>query len=157
MVLRQRRELPTREEIPMVSLSPFLAFDGTCEEAFGLYRSVFGGEFEGVNRYSEMPPDAGVAPEDAEKIMYIALPLGEGQVLRGSDRPPGAGQTTFGNSVSIMVTPGSADEGRRIFDALAAGGQVTMPYERQFWGDDYGQLVDRFGINWQVDYRPSEG
>jgi PhnB protein len=141
----------------MVSINPYLAFDGTCEKAFELYRSVFGGEFDGINRYSEMPPDAGVAPEDADKIMHVSLSSGDGFVLMGSDRPPGQGQTTFGDSVSVMVSPDSAEEGRRIFDALSTGGQVTMPYERQFWGDDYGQLTDRFGINWQVNYHPPEG
>ena len=140
----------------MVSVNPYLAFDGTCEEAFEFYRSVFGGEFDSVSRYAEMPPDSGVAPEDADKIMHISLPLGDGQRLMGSDRPPGQGQTTLGDSVSVMVVPGSSEEGRRIFEALAVGGQVTMPYERQFWGDDYGQLTDRFGINWQVDYGPQK-
>jgi PhnB protein len=140
----------------MVSAIPYLAFDGTCEEAFEFYRAVFGGEFSGINRYSEMPPDAGVPPEDADKIMHMALPLGDGFELMGSDRPPGQGQTTFGDSVSIMLSPSSSEEGRRIFEALAAGGQVPMPYERQFWGDDYGQLTDRFGINWQVNHHPPE-
>jgi PhnB protein len=140
----------------MVSVNPYLAFDGACEEAFEFYRSVFGGEFSNVSRYAEMPPDAGVPAEYADKIMHMALPLGDGFELMGSDRPPGWVPTTFGDSVSIMVSPGSAEEGRRLFDALAAGGQVTMPYERQFWGDDYGQLTDRFGINWQVDFHPPE-
>jgi len=141
----------------MPTLNPYLGFDGTCEEAFELYRSVLGGEFEGVNRYAEMPPDAGIAADDGDKIMHISLRLGSGQTLMGADRPPGVAPATYGDSVAIMVSPDSAEEGRRIFDALSVGGQVTMPYERQFWGDDYGQLIDRFGVHWQVDYRPSEG
>ena len=140
----------------MPSVNPYLGFDGTCEEAFEFSRAVFGGEVAGISRYSEMPPEAGVAPEDGDKIMHVSLPLGDGQALMGSDRPPGMGQTTLGDSVSISVSPESAEEGRRIFESLSAGGQVTMPYERQFWGDDYGQLVDRFGIHWMVDYRPPE-
>jgi PhnB protein len=140
----------------MPSVNPYLGFDGTCEAAFEFYRSVFGGEFLNVSRYSEMPPDAGVASEDGDKIMHISLPLGDGQAIMGSDRPPGMGQTTFGDSVAITISPDSPEEGRRIFEALSVGGQVTMPYERQFWGDDYGQLTDRFGIHWQVDYHPPE-
>ena len=140
----------------MPRVSPYLGFDGDCEEAFEFYRSVFGGEFSGVSRYAEMPPDSGVAPEDAAKIMHISLPIGEGQAIMGSDRLPGMGSTTFGDSVAISIFPESSEEGRRIFDALSAGGQVTMPYERQFWGDDYGGCKDRFGINWMVDYTPPQ-
>jgi PhnB protein len=139
----------------MTSLSPYLGFDGDCEAAFELYRSVFGGEFDGVNRYSEMPPDSPAAPEDADKIMHIALSFGKGQRLMGSDRPSGMGTTTHGNSVAISVFPDSSEEGRRIFEALSAGGKVTMPYERQFWGDDYGMCTDRYGIDWMVDYTPT--
>ncbi len=144
----------------MTSVSPYLGFDGNCEEAFEFYRSVFGGEFDGVSRYSEMPPDAATSPDaanspaDGDKIMHIALSIGNGQAIMGSDRPPGMGSTTFGDSVAISIFPDSSEEGRRIFDALSAGGRVTMPYERQFWGDDYGMLTDRFGINWMVDYTP---
>ena len=140
----------------MPTVNPYLGFDGDCEEAFGFYRSVFGGEFEAINRYSEMPPDAQATGSDADKIMHISLPLGDGQALMGSDRPAGMGTTTFGDSVAISVSPDSADEGRRIFGALAAGGHVVMPYERQFWGADYGMCRDRFGINWMVNYQPPE-
>jgi len=140
----------------MTSVNPYLGFDGDCEAAFELYRSVFGGEFEAVNRYSEMPPDAQVSSVDADKIMHISLPLADGQALMGSDRPPGMGGTTFGDSVAISVSPDSAEDSRRIFEALAAGGQVSMPYERQFWGADYGMCTDRFGINWMVNYTPTE-
>ena len=140
----------------MTSLHPYLGFDGDCEEAFEFYRSVFGGEFSDINRFSEMPPDAPSSPEDADKIMHVSLPLADGQVLMGSDRPASMGTTTFGDSVAISVSPDSADEGRRIFGALAAGGQVVMPYERQFWGADYGMCRDRYGINWMVNYAPTE-
>jgi PhnB protein len=140
---------------PMATLSPYLGFDGDCEEAFEFYRSIFGGELQ-INRYSEMPPDSGIGPEQSNKIMHVSLPLGDGQTLMGSDRPPGSGSTTFGDSIAVMVAPSSSEEGRRIFEALAAGGSVTMPYEMQFWGDEFGQLVDRFGINWMVDYGPPQ-
>ena len=78
----------------MTSVNPYLGCDGDCEAAFEFYRSVFGGEFEAVNRYSEMPPDAQVGSVDADKIMHISLPLADGQALMGSDRPPGMGSVT---------------------------------------------------------------
>jgi PhnB protein len=140
----------------MLTANPYLYFDGNCEEAFERYRSIFGGELQ-VSRYSEMPPGTPVDPSAADLIMHVSLPLGDGQALMGSDRPPDMGTTTFGDSVAISVSPGSTHDGRRIFEALAEGGQVLMPYERQFWGADYGMCRDRFGINWAVNFDPNAG
>ena len=139
----------------MPTVTPYLNFDGDCEEAFEFYRSVLGGDFLDVSRYSEMPPDVPTSPDSAEKIMHIALRLEDGQAIMGADRPPGLGQTTSGDSVSVSIAPDSAEDGRRIFEGLSAGGQVTMPYERQFWGADFGMCTDRFGIDWMVNYDAS--
>ena len=100
-----------------------------------------------------MPPDSGVPAEHGHLVMHVSLPIGDGQAIMGSDRMPGMGSTTFGDSVAISVGVDSSDEGRRIFEALAEGGSVTVPFEHQFWGDDYGACKDRFGINWMVDHR----
>lgn len=137
----------------MASINPYLGFDGNCREAFDFYKSVFGGEFADVSPFSDAPD---TPAEDADKLMHISLPIGEGQVLMGSDRPSGMGSTEFGDSVSLSIAPDSADEGHRIFDALAQGGQVTMPYERQFWGADFGMCQDKFGHNWMVNYQAEE-
>ncbi len=141
----------------MLSVNPYLVFDGRCREAFDFYRSVFGGEFADVSPFSEMPPDAmpgGVPAEDADRLMHISLPLGDGQVLMGSDRPSSMGGADFGDAVSISVGLEDADEGRRIFEALAESGKVTMPYSPQFWGAHFGSCADRFGINWMVNAAP---
>ena len=140
----------------MSFVNPYLTFDGNCEEAFEFYRSVFGGEFADVSRYSEAPPGTPGAEANADKLMHIALPLGEGQMLMGADRPSEMGPGTFGNSVAVSVNPDKEEEGHRIFEGLSAGGQVAMPYERQFWGADFGMLVDKFGIHWMVNYLPEE-
>ena len=140
----------------MLTANPYLSFDGNCEEAFERYRSIFGGELA-ISRYSEMPPDTPVDASAGDQIMHVSLALGDGQALMGSDRPPGMGSTTFGDSVAISISPDSADDGRRIFEALADGGMVLMPYEHQFWGADYGMCRDRFGINWMVNYDSSAG
>jgi PhnB protein len=139
----------------MPGVNPYLTFDGNCMEAFTYYRSVFGGEFEDLSPFSDMPPDVPSSPEDADKLMHVSLPLGEGQVLMGSDRPSTMGAGTFGNNVAISIAPETSAEGRRVFEALADGGEVIMPYEQQFWGADYGMCTDRFGIHWMVNYTPS--
>ena len=140
----------------MSSINPYLTFDGNCEEAFEFYRSVFGGEFADLARFSEAPPGTPGAETNADKLMHIALPVGDGQVLMGSDRPSEMGSGTFGDSVAVSIAPDDADQGHRLFEGLATGGQVTMPYERQFWGADFGMCTDKFGIHWMVNYLPEE-
>lgn len=140
----------------MPGINPYLAFDGNCEEAFDFYRSVFGGEFSDINRFSDAPSDSPGSGEDADKIMHVSLPLGDGQVLMGSDRPSHMGPGTFGDSVAVSIAPDDAESGRRIFESLATGGQVTMPYERQFWGADFGMCTDKYGIHWMVNYAPTD-
>ncbi|MGD8486178.1 MAG: VOC family protein [Chloroflexota bacterium] len=142
----------------MATINPYLTFDGNCEEAFDFYRSVFGGDFDMMQRFSEAPPEMPVASEDANKVMHVSLPLGDGQVLMGSDQPSERGPLAAGSSISLHIGVDSAEEGRRLFEALAAGGTVVMPYEPQFWGSDYGMCADRFGTVWAIDYaHPQEG
>ncbi len=139
----------------MPGINPYLTFNGNCMEAFTFYKSVFGGEFVDLSPFSDLPPDVPSSPEDADKLMHVSLPLGDGQELMGSDQPTAMGSVTFGNNVAMSFAPDSSEEGRRVFDALADGGEVTMEYERQFWGADYGMCTDRFGVHWMVNYSPS--
>jgi PhnB protein len=139
----------------MTSINPYLTFSGSCEEAFDFYRSIFGGEFDSVNRYSEMPPDSPPQPGDENLILHMSLPMGHGQYLMGSDRPGSMGPATLGDNVAVTVSLDSVERAQAIFEGLSQGGQVTMPFERAFWGSDFGMCVDRFGINWMVDHAPS--
>lgn len=139
----------------MITANPYLFFDGQCAEAFDFYRSIFDGE-PLINRYSDMPGDSSMDPADADRVMHAVLPLGEGQALMGADQPPGSGTTTYGDSMAVSVAPASAEEGRRIFAALAEGGEVQLPYEHQFWGADFGMCRDRYGIKWMVNYMERE-
>ena len=138
----------------MPGINPYLTFDGNCLEAFNYYKSVFGGEFVDLSPFSDLPPGVPSSPEDADKLMHVSLPLGDGQVLMGSDQPSAMGSVNFGDNVAISIAPESSEEGGRLFAALAEGGEVTMPYERQFWGADYGMCTDRYGVHWMVNYTP---
>ncbi|HEY5578455.1 MAG TPA: VOC family protein [Acidimicrobiia bacterium] len=140
----------------MASIHPYLNFSGNCEEAFRFYRSVFGGELSDLNRFSEAPSELPSPESEADKIMHVSLPIGDGQVLMGSDRPASMGPTTAGDNMHVSVSPDSAEEARRIFDGLSEGGRVTMPFERAFWGADFGMCTDKFGINWMVNYDPNQ-
>jgi PhnB protein len=136
----------------MKAVNPYLNFSGNCEEAFNFYRSIFGGEFATVMRFKDVPAEYQMDASEGEKIMHVALPIGQGTVLMGSDRPAAMGPTTPGDNSSISVSTGSEAEATRVFNGLSAGGQVTMPLEKAFWGSYFGMLTDRFGIQWMVSY-----
>ncbi len=141
----------------MATVNIYLNFNGNCEEAFNFYKSVFGGEFPYIGRYKDMPPseEGGVKTPgtDGDKIMHISLPISNETMLMGSD-VGGNWAPTFkeGNNFSISVNAASKEEADRIFNGLAQGGNITMPMASTFWGDYFGMLTDKFGINWMMSY-----
>ncbi|MES2702284.1 MAG: VOC family protein [Bacteroidota bacterium] len=146
----------------MATANIYLNFNGNCEEAFKFYQTVFGGEFPYVGRYSDMPPAEGggktFSEEEANRIMHISLPIGNGTMIMGSDTGgEWAASYTQGNNFSISLTADSRDEADKLFTALAQGGQVTMPLNSTFWGDYFGMLVDKFGVAWMMSYNEKKG
>ena len=138
----------------MAKLNTYLNFAGNAEDAFKFYQTVFGGKFSAVVRFKDMPMEGVNIPKpDANKIMHIALPVGKGDVLMASDALESLGQKlTPGDNVYISVQADSKDEAGRIFGALSAGAKVEMPIADQPWGDYYGSLEDKFGVQWMVSY-----
>jgi len=137
----------------MATVNPYLIFNGNCEEAFNFYKSVFGGEFPYVGRFSEMPSKTPIPESEGEKIMHISLPIGQGTILMGSDSSEAFGHvTTMGNNFSISINTETEAEATRLFNGLSAGGKVTMPLNKTFWGAYFGMFIDKFGIYWMVNY-----
>lgn len=138
----------------MVTTNTYLNFNGNCEEAFNYYKSVFGGEFSYLGRYEEMPDSEEFQAAQAEKhkIMHVGLPIGT-SILMGSDTV-GEWATSFvqGNNFSISITADSKEVANKLFNDLAMGGQINMPLENTFWGDYFGMLTDKFGVNWMVSF-----
>lgn len=140
----------------MATVSTYLNFTRNTEEAFVFYRSVFGGEFEGgIHRFRDVPPMPGQPPlpeADRDLVMHVSLPILGGHRLMGTDAPASMGfSVTTGNNVYISLHPDTRSETRRLFDALSAGGRVEQPLQEMFWGDYYGSLVDRFGVQWMFN------
>lgn len=133
----------------------YLTFDGNCKEAFDFYRSIFGGEFAYSGTFAEMPPMEGMPPmsdEFKDRIMHISLPISEETTLMGSDTGgEWAGKLQVGNNYSVSVHSDEADEARRIFNALADGGKVNMPFDKTFWQSWFGMLTDKFGVHWMIN------
>lgn len=137
-----------------MKIHAYLNFDGKAEEAFRFYAKVLGGTLTEVHRFGSMPPQEGFELTDEQKnrVMHVGLELSDGQMLMASDVMEGMGEHVEGTNVSLSIHPDSRSEADRIFNALNEGGRVTMPLADQFWGDYYGSLTDRFGINWMVNY-----
>jgi PhnB protein len=137
----------------MATLNPYLNFNGNTEEAFNFYKSVFGGEFITLQRFRDTPEADRIPANDQDKIMHVALPIGQGNILMATDALESMGQKLVaGNNISLSIDAGSEAEADKLFNALAAGGQVNMPLEKAFWGAYFGMLTDRFGIQWMVNY-----
>lgn len=140
----------------MSKLNVYLNFDGTTEAALAFYKSIFGGELTPVVRFKDLPmPGVTLPREDEAKIMHVGLPVGQGDMLMASDTLESLGQKLVaGNNVNLSYHPDSREEADRVFQALAAGGMIGMPIAVQPWGDYYGHLTDKFGIQWMVNYTP---
>lgn len=137
----------------MLSISPYLNFSGQCEEAFNFYHSVFGGNAPEFSRFSEMPTGDGppMPTEQANQIMHVSLPVGDGFTLMGSDRPPSMGPTEFGNNAHISVQTKDKAQAASVFNGLAEGGNITMPLADMFWGATFGMVVDKYGVQWMIN------
>ena len=140
----------------MSKVSVYLNFERTTEEAFNFYKAVFKNEFVGpVGRMGDVPPQEGMPllpEEDKNLIMHVALPLMGDFVLMGTDAPESIGRkVNYGNNIYINLEPDTRKETEALFTALAEGGKVDMPLQVMFWGDYYGALTDRFGVQWMFN------
>jgi PhnB protein len=141
----------------MAQINPYLNFPGTTEEAFNFYKSVFGGEFSAFMRFSDTPEGEKVPPAVKNKIMHVALPIGNGNSLMASDAPAEMGfKVNEGNNVYICINPESKAEAEKLFNSLAVGGKVNQPLQDMFWGATYGDLTDKFGIKWMINFQHSK-
>lgn len=133
-----------------MNINVYLNFNGTTEEAFNFYKSVFGGEFTTVQRFSDVQGTDHLNAEEKNKLMHISLPVGS-SVLMGTDAFESMGhKITEGTNFNLSVEYKTEAEADKIFAALSAGGKVTMAMEKTFWGAYFGMLVDKFGIQWMV-------
>lgn len=141
----------------MPTINPYLNFRDNCDAAFEFYKSVFGGEFATKMRFRDIPEEAKFPGSDSDLIMHVALPIGKGNMLMGSDAPEGCGPPfVAGTNMYVAISPDSEEEARRLFDGLSAGGNVTMPLASMFWGALFGSFVDKFGIQWMVNYEANK-
>ncbi|MEV6432650.1 VOC family protein [Nocardia sp. NPDC051463] len=135
----------------MVSrLNPYISFGDTAQVALEFYREVFGGTLS-IDTFGKFGDKD--AP-GAELVMHGMLETPSGFTLMASDTPPGM-EHTPGSSISISLSGDDSAELHDYWDKLAAGGAVTVPLEKQMWGDEFGMCTDKFGVAWMVNITPA--
>ena len=140
----------------MKSVNPYLNFPGNTEEAFNFYKKIFGGDFAGgIFRFKDTPEADKLNKSDQEKVMHVGLPMGKNNFLMATDALESMGfKINFGNNFYIAIDSESREEADKLFKGLSEGGKVEMPMADQFWGDYFGSLADKFGVQWMVIYSP---
>ena len=140
----------------MRAIHPWINFNGNAEEAFTFYKSVFGGDFTKIIRFKDLAsPEFQVPENEANKIMYIALPMGKHNVLIANDVPEFMGRVNENeNRSKIIVSAESREEAGQIFNGLTAGGDIEGPIGDSPWGTYAGMFRDKYGIEWIVEFDP---
>ncbi|ACU03982.1 VOC family protein [Pedobacter heparinus] len=135
----------------MKKLDPYLNFHGNTEEVFLFYKSVFGGEFTSLIRFGELPGSEKMSETDKSKIFNVTLPIGEFNVLMGTDILESMNQNlNVGDNFHINVTLDTENETRQIFERLSERGQIIMPLAKEDWSQLFGMCKDQFGIQWMI-------
>ena len=140
----------------MAKLNPYLNFDGTAEEAFNFYKTVFGGEFVGgIHKMGNAPGTENLSEEEKNRVMHIALPIGKCSMLMANDVPEIMGRTNENeNRSKIVISAESKEEASKLFHGLSEGGNIEMPIGDSPWGTYFGMFRDKYGIEWMVDFDP---
>ena len=140
----------------MALINPHINFNGNAQEAFNFYKSVFGGEFAKIIYFKDIANAAyPLATSEANKIMHIALPIGN-NILMANDVPEMLGRVDENeNRSKISISAESKEEADKLFNGLSAGGNIEVPIDNSPWGSYFGMFRDKFGIEWMVDFDPN--
>ncbi len=128
-------------------LNPYISFRDDARQALEFYQDVFGGNLN-VNTFGQYG-DAN-AP-GADNVMHGQLDTDNGFTLMAADTPPGMDFNEGAGTITISLSGDDEQELRGYWDKLSEGGTVTMPFEKQMWGDLFGMCIDKFGVPWMVD------
>ena len=133
----------------MTQLDPYLTFNGTCAQAMQFYAATLGGKIEMMMTHAQSPIADQTPPAAADRIMHARLNLGN-RTIMASDSMVGMPYHGM-HGFSLSLSYPTAAEGHTVFDQLAAGGTIHMPFQKTFWAEGFGMLVDKFGTPWMVN------
>lgn len=136
-----------------MQIQPYLFLDGRCEEAIEFYKKVFGAQVGMLMRFKEAPPNDAppCAPGSDDKVMHASVTIGESRVMMSDGRNTGAPKF---EGFALSVNAKDESDAKRMFDALANGGQVTMPLTKTFFSPCFGMVADKFGMHWMIIVEP---
>lgn len=130
-------------------LNPYLVFAGTAREAMTRYQEVFGGDLQ-VMTFGDAGSTGGPGQPDPEGVMHSYLGTPQGYALMASDAPPGV-ELQPGTTMAVSISGDDVEDLTRAWEQLSEGATIDVPFERQMWGDTFGQCTDRFGVTWMVN------
>lgn len=142
----QKTEFTNDTHMNNITLTPYLFFQGNCREAMEFYKGVFGGELT-IQTMGDVPPDAQMQGASKDSVMHSAL-KGGAVTLLGSDSPQASAKAA---KVELSLHSTSEEDLRKIFEQLAEGGRIRIPLEKQFWGDVFGAVTDKYNVDWMVN------
>jgi PhnB protein len=137
----------------MALINPHINFNGNAEEAFNFYKSVFGGKFSKVIRFKDISsPEFPIPVEEENKIMHIALPIGNNFLMANDILEIMGTVSENENRSKISISAESKEEAFKLFNGLSAGGQIEIPIEENPGGTYFGMFRDKYGIEWMVKF-----
>ena len=149
LYLRKEFQMPSSKTSSLQPI-PYLSFNGNCAEAMRYYENILGGKIKVMMSGAQSPMADQMPKEFADRIMNAQLELPGGSLLYAGDCP---GHMPYEGikGINITLNYSSVEEGEAIFNRLAEGGTVTMPYSPTFWAKKFGMLVDKFGVAWIIN------
>ncbi len=135
-----------------MQVQPYLFFDGKAEEAIEFYKATLGAKAEMLMRWKDSPDRSNCTPDNENKIMHASLKIGEAKVMASDGQ--NSGNPEF-KGFALTLDAKTETDAERMFNALSAGGQVTMPMSKTFFSPRFGMLTDKFGVNWMVIVQPN--
>jgi PhnB protein len=133
----------------VTQLNAYLSFDGNCAEAMRFYEKALNGKLEALLTYAQTPAADHTPPADKDRIMHAYLTF-DGQALMAGDAPTGQPYEPM-RGFTLTLSYDTVEQARPIFEALAEGGKISMPFQPAFWADGFGMCTDRFGTPWIVN------
>jgi len=130
-----------------MQVQPYLFFDGRCEEAIEFYKNTLGATVDMMMRFKDSPDPSMRTPGSENKIMHGSIHIGETSVMLSDGR--NTGHPNF-QGFALTISTKTEAEADKLFNALVAGGQVTMPQTKTFFSPRFGMLADKFGVNWMI-------
>lgn len=129
---------------------PYLAFDGKCAEALDFYAALFGGKIISKMTFGDMPGDMPIPDDAKNRVVNEMLELPGGAMIYGGDCPPGRPHSPMSGLMLTLNFPTVADA-ETVFNALADGGEVSMPFAATFWAEKFGMVTDKYGVHWAIN------